>query len=148
MNATKHTETRRNSSPASVEDNNNNTSNRPATTTAQRHDHDGAAAEQQPLVKDAKKNKDKGTKTLWVTVFKCFYCGKHGLNLPKCRQCSQAYYCNSDRQRKYWKSPTPVCRAPVAAIAHHAHRLPVARAVREPDHAERGGEAEGQLGGV
>ena len=49
---------------------------------------DGAAAEQQPqhAVEDTKKKQD--AKTLWVTVFKCFYCGKHGHNLPKCRQCS------------------------------------------------------------
>ena len=28
----------------------------------------------------------------------CFYCDKHGHNLPKCRQCSQAYYqCGKQR---------------------------------------------------
>ena len=103
--------THRDNGPAS---DNNITSHR-SMTTAQRHDHGGAAAEQQPLVKDTKKNnKDKGTKSLWVTVFRCFFCGKHGHNLPKCRQCgAQAYYCNADCQRKHWKKHKPVCRAAV-----------------------------------
>ena len=67
--------------------------------------HDGSAAEQQqqqqPFVEhdDVKEGKEADTKTLWVTVFKCFYCGKHGHNLPKCRQCSQAYYCNASEVR-------------------------------------------------
>ena len=63
---------------------------------------DNGAGDQQPTntVKDPKKKT--GTKTLWVTIFKCFHCGKHGHNLPKCRQCSQAYYCDADCQRKHW----------------------------------------------
>ena len=81
------------------------------------------------LVKDDKKKT--GTKTLWVTVFKCFHCGKHGHNLPKCRQCAQAYYCDADCQRKHWKKHRPVCRAAVAALARHATRERLARAVRE-----------------
>ena len=91
---------------------------------------DGGAAEEH-IVKDGEKNKEKGTKTLWVTVFKCFHCGKHGHNLPKCRQCSQAYYCNADCQRKHWKKHKPVCRAAVAALARRATRERLARAVRE-----------------
>ena len=148
MNATKGTNaSRRNNGPAS-DDNNDTTSGRSTTTTAQRHDH-GAAAEQQDeqrIVKDTeKKEKDTGTKTLWVTVFKCFFCGKHGLNLPKCRQCSQAYYCNADCQRKHWKKHKPVCRAAVAALARHAHRLRVARAVREKENVEEDVKEEDRL---
>ena len=75
--------------------------------------------------------KKTGTKTLWVTVFKCFHCGKHGHNLPKCRQCSQAYYCDADCQRKHWRKHKPVCRATVAALARRATRERLARAVRE-----------------
>ena len=80
---------------------------------------------------DDGKKKKTGTKTLWVTIFKCFHCGKHGHNLPKCRQCAQAYYCNADCQRKHWKKHKPVCRAAVAALARRAHRERLARAVRE-----------------
>ena len=77
---------------------------------------------------DDGKTKKTGTKTLWVTIFKCFHCGKHGHNLPKCRQCSQAFYCNADCQRKHWKKHKPVCRAAVAALARRAHRERLARA--------------------
>ena len=79
---------------------------------------------------DGKKKKT-GTKTLWVTIFKCFHCGKHGHNLPKCRHCAQAYYCNADCQRKHWRKHRPVCRAAVAALAQRATRERLARAVRE-----------------
>ena len=112
---------------------------------------DGSAAEQQQQQQavvehdDVKKGKEAGTKTLWVTVFKCFYCGKHGHNLPKCRQCSQAYYCNADCQRKHWKKHKPVCRAAVAALAQHAHRLRVARAVREKENVEEDVKEEDRL---
>ena len=78
-------------------------------------------------------------------MFKCFHCGKHGHNLPKCRQCSQAYYCNADCQRKHWKKHKPVCRAAVAALAHRAHRQRVARAVREKDNVEEGVKQEDKL---
>ena len=91
---------------------------------------DGAA--EQPIVKDvAKKKKNINDKSLWVTVFKCFQCGKRGHKLPKCTQCSQAYYCNADCQRKHWKRHKPVCRATVAALARRATRERLARAVRE-----------------
>ena len=66
-----------------------------------------------------------------VTVFWCFHCGKQGYSLPKCRQCSQAYYCNADCQRKHWRKHKPVCRATVAALAVRATRERLARAVRE-----------------
>ena len=59
------------------------------------------AKDQRNIVNDPKKKT--GKKTLWVTIFKCFHCGKHGHNLPKCRQCAQAYYCNADCQRKHWR---------------------------------------------
>ena len=92
---------------------------------------DGGAAEQ-PILKDvAKKNKNINDKSLWVTIFKCFQCGKRGHKLPKCTQCSQAYYCNADCQRKHWKKHKPVCRATVAALARRATRERLARAVRE-----------------
>ena len=75
--------------------------------------------------------KKTGKKTMWVDVQKCFNCGKHGHNLPKCTQCSQAYYCDADCQRKHWKKHRPVCRAAVAALARRATRERLARAVRE-----------------
>ena len=106
---------------------------------------DGGAAEQ-PIVKDvAKKKKNiNDKKSLWVTVFKCFQCGKRGHKLPKCTQCSQAYYCNADCQRKHWKKHKPVCRAAVAALARRATRERLARAVREKgkDKVEHSGDDE------
>ena len=89
----------------------------------------GPASDDTNIVADDKKKT--GTKTLWVTVFRCFHCGKHGHNLPKCRQCAQAYYCNADCQRKHWRKHKSVCRAAVAALARRAHRERLARAVRE-----------------
>ena len=100
------------------------TNNGPASDDTRPPQHDNADA-------PSPKQHGKKSKTLWVTVFRCFHCGKHGHNLPKCRQCSQAYYCDADCQRKHWKKHRPVCRAAVAALARHAHRLRVARAVRE-----------------
>ena len=86
MNNSERTQpARRNNGPASDDDNNINTSEMSATTP--RRDHDGGAAEQQqPIAKNTKSKETKVTKTLWVTVFRCFFCGKHGHNLPKCRQ--------------------------------------------------------------
>ena len=74
--------------------------------------------------------KKTGKKTMWVDVQKCFNCGKHGHNLPKCTQCSQAFYCDRDCQREHWRKHKPVCRAAVAALARHATRERLARAVR------------------
>ena len=79
---------------------------------------------------EEKKKQTDGKKTMWVTVFRCFHCGKHGHKLPQCSQCSQAYYCNAECQRKHWRKHKPVCRAAVAALARHAHRERLARAVR------------------
>jgi len=76
---------------------------------------------------DEKKTKT-GKKPDWVTVYRCFHCGKHGHNLPRCRQCAQAYYCDSDCQRKHWRKHKPVCRAAVAALARPAPAAPGARA--------------------
>ena len=144
MNDPKHTKANpRDNGPASDGDNNRHNNNNNNNNTSA---HDGAAAEQQPLVKDTKKKeKIEGQKTLWVTVFKCFYCGKRGHNLPKCRQCSQAYYCDAGCQRKHWKKHKPVCRAAVGALAQHAHRLRVARAVREKDNVEESVKEEDKL---
>ena len=61
------------------------------------------------------------------------------------RQCTQAYYCNADCQRNHWKSHKPVCRAAVAAQARRAHRIRVARAVREKDNVEEGVKEEDKL---
>ena len=79
----------------------------------------------------AKKKASGGKKTLWVDVHRCFECGRHGHNLPRCRQCSQAYYCGADCQRKHWPKHKRSCRAAVAALARHATRERLARAVRE-----------------
>ena len=106
--------------PAS--DDNSNDSGRPHT------HHDGAKPN---TVKSDAKKKSGGKKTMWVEVQKCFNCGKHGHNLPKCTQCSQAFDCDRDCQREHWRKHKPVCRAAVAALARHAHRERLARAVRE-----------------
>ena len=94
-----------------------------------------ASASSTTIKSDGEKKKSGGNKTgkktLWVTVFRCFHCGKHGHNLPRCRQCAQAYYCDSDCQRKHWPKHKPVCRAAVAALARRATRERLARAVRE-----------------
>ena len=82
---------------------------------------------------------------LWVTIFRCFHCGKHDHNLPKCRQCSQAYYCDSDCQRKHWRKHRPVCQAAVAALARRAHRERLARAVREKGQKKLEGAEEDDL---
>ena len=145
MDNTNHRQATRRNGPASDDSGRATTARTPPTRA-----HDGSAAEQQQqqaVVEhdNVKKSKEAGTKTLWVTVFKCFYCGKHGHNLPKCRQCSQAYYCNADCQRKHWKKHKPVCRATVAALAHRAHRQRVARAVREKDNVEEGVKEEDRL---
>ena len=84
-----------------------------------------------------------GKKTMWVTIFRCFECGKHGHDLPKCRQCNQAYYCNSECQRKHWRKHRPVCRATVAALARRATRERLARAVREGKGKVEGAEDDG-----
>ena len=107
------------------------TANGPASDDSSSANSSTTAPQQQAADRNDDDGKKKtGTKTLWVTIFKCFHCGKHGHNLPKCRQCAQAYYCNADCQRKHWKKHKPVCRAAVAALARRAHRERLARAVR------------------
>ena len=101
------------------------------------------AKDQRNIVNDPKKKT--GKKTLWVTIFKCFHCGKHGHNLPKCRQCAQAYYCDADCQRKHWPKHRPVCRAAVAALARRATRERLARAVRAKGKEKVEGAAEDEL---
>ena len=70
-------------------------------------------------------------KVPWVTIFRCYECGKHGHNLRRCSQCAQAYYCDADCQREHWRRHKPVCRAAVAALARCAARERLARAIRE-----------------
>jgi len=106
-------------------------SNARAAAAAQPPQRDSDSADLDVVKFDGKKKQSGDTKTLWVTIFRCFHCGKHGHRLPKCRQCSQAYYCDADCQRKHWPKHRPVCRAAVAALARRAHRERLARAVRE-----------------
>ena len=104
-----------------------------------------ADANNPPAKEGPKKKKTGDQKTLWVTVFRCFHCGKHGHNLPKCRQCAQAFYCNADCQRKHWRTHKPVCRAAVAALAQRATRERLARAVREKGRDKVAGAEEDDL---
>ena len=94
---------------------------------------EGRAAEHVSNVKEhgTRKKPTSDTKTLWVKTFRCFECGKSSHKMPKCRQCSQAYYCGADCQRKHWPKHKRSCKAAVAALARHAHRERLARAVRE-----------------
>ena len=102
----------------------NVSADRAAAEPAQR-DNDNAAD------RDVVEKKKSDSKTLWVTIFRCFHCGKHGHDLRRCSQCAQAYYCNADCQRRHWRKHKPVCRATVAALARRATRERLARAVRE-----------------
>ena len=74
--------------------------NTPSTSTSGSASEDISPRTGPPIVEgDIYKRKKKNAadaKSLWVTVFKCFQCGKPGHNLPKCTQCSKAYYCNAD----------------------------------------------------
>ena len=90
------------------------------------------------------KNKT-GMKSMCVTVFRCFQCGKHGYKMSKCSQCAQAHYCNADCQRNHWKQHKPVCQAAVAALARHAQRQRVARAVREKGSVDQSTKEEDRL---
>ena len=106
--------------PAS-DDSSVNISTRPASAEHPRESFDSGQIAKQPVRGGTKPKKHiNENKTLWVTVFKCFQCGKRGHKLPKCTQCSQAYYCNADCQRQHWKKHKPVCRAAVAALARRA----------------------------
>ena len=125
---------------AACDDSATNTPNQSASTDPQQRP--GGGAGHRPDGEKKKNNAE--VKSLWVTVFKCFQCGKRGHKLPKCNQCSQAYYCNADCQRKHWKKHKPVCRAAVAALARRATRERLARAVREKgkDKVEHSGDDE------
>ena len=83
-------------------------------------------------------------KTMWVTIFKCFHCGKNGHDLIKCHQCEEAYYCDGKCEAAHSKVHAKVCVAMVTAKAQHAHRERIARAVREKgkDNVEGGEEDE------
>ena len=75
--------------------------------------------------------KKTGMKTMWVTIFKCFNCGKRSHDLIKCLQCEEAYYCDSKCQGTHATAHAKVCVATVTAKAQRAHRERLARAVRE-----------------
>ena len=101
------------------------------------------SAEQPAATKFKSKNKT-GEKTMWVTVFKCFNCGKHGHDLVKCDRCEEAYYCDRKCQIAHVKVHAEVCVAAVAAKAQRAHRERIAGAMREEgkDKVEGGEEDE------
>jgi len=79
---------------------------------------------------------------MWVTIFKCFHCGKRGHDLVKCLQCEEAYYCDRKCQEAHANAHAKVCIATVTAKAQRAHRERLARAVREKgqDNVEGGEE--------
>ena len=82
---------------------------------------------------DIRENSKKQTsvKTMWVTIFKCFNCGKRSHDVIKCLQCEEAYYCKRTCQGAHAKAHAKVCIATVTAKAQRAHRERLARAVRE-----------------
>ena len=100
------------------------------------------ASHSSPQTAASPKSKKTGdVKTMWVTIFKCFHCGKHGHDLTKCARCEEAYYCDRDCQIAHAKAHAKVCVATVAAKAQRAHRERIARAVREQGkHNVDGGE--------
>ena len=66
-------------------------------------------------------------------VIHCYSCGKVGriADLVVCNQCGEAYYCDRDCQVTHAKAHAKVCVATVTAKAQDAHRVRLARAVRE-----------------
>ena len=68
---------------------------------------------------------------MWVTIFKCFHCGKGGHDLIRCVQCEEAYYCDNKCREAHTTAHAKVCIATVAAKAQRANRERLARAVRE-----------------
>ena len=91
---------------------------------------------------ESKNVKKTDVKTMWVTIFKCFHCGKHGHDLTKCLQCEEAYYCDRKCQEAHATVHAKVCIATVTAKAQRAHRERLARVVREngQDNVEGGEE--------
>ena len=88
---------------------------------------------------DDNPSKKAGVKTMWVTIFKCFTCGKRGHDLTKCARCEEAYYCDRDCQIAHARAHAKVCVATVAAKAQRAHRERIARALRKNDKGKMGG---------
>ena len=91
------------------------------------------------------KKKTGEMKTMWVTIFKCFHCGKRGHDLPKCHQCEEAYYCGRKCEAAHSKAHAKVCVATVTAKAQRAHRERIARAVREEGKDNVGGGEEDEV---
>ena len=93
---------------------------------------------------DDNPSKKAGVKTMWVTIFKCFTCGKRGHDLTKCARCEEAYYCDRDCQIAHARAHAKVCVATVAAKAQRAHRERIARALRKNGKGKvEGGEGDG-----
>ena len=84
---------------------------------------------------------------MWVTIFKCFSCGKHGKkdDFIKCGVCEEAYYCDCGCERRHSKVHQRVCVAAVAAKARQAKRERLARAVREKGSGQVEGADEDEL---
>ena len=95
---------------------------------------------------DDNPSKKARVKTMWVTIFKCFTCGKRGHDLTKCARCEEAYYCDRDCQIAHARAHAKVCVATVAAKAQRAHRERIARALRKNGKGKvGGGEVEDDL---
>ena len=104
-----------------------------------------AVSAEQPRVTELMSKSKNGEKTMWVTIFKCFKCGKHGHDLAKCARCEEAYYCDRNCQITHAKAHAKVCVATVAAKAQRARRERIARAVRENGKEEMEGAEEDGL---
>ena len=94
---------------------------------------------------NSKKKNTGDTKTMWVTIFKCFHCGKRGHDLIKCHQCEEAYYCGRKCEAAHSEAHAKVCIATVTAKAQRAHRERIARAVREEGKDNVGGGEEDEV---
>ena len=66
-------------------------------------------------------------------------------DLRICTQCEEAYYCDPECERAHAKVHSPVCVATVTAKALHAHRVRLARDVREKGKANVEGGKEDDL---
>ena len=104
-----------------------------------------AVSAAQPSATEKKSKPKNGEKTMWVTIFKCFNCGKRGHDLSRCARCEEAYYCDRDCQIAHARAHAKVCVATVAAKAQRAHRERIARAVREDGKDEVEGGEEDEL---